>query len=265
MKRLLQTTFILFGALGVTALGLDATDTLTGSQRTLLGQLVGSSADCPAGMVAVEAVPGVRCVDRFEAAAAATCPRSTPNDRLASLENLREPGCQAESSADREPWRFVTRDEAATLCLRAGKRLPSNAEWHQLALGTNERSCNVASGEVAGTDTYTDCVSAIGVHDAVGNVWEWTSDDVVAGSYAGRTLPESGYVQIADRTGLAVETGPEGRPEYELDYFWSTKDAVTALMRGGFYGSGSDAGVYSAHAAVALDFQGTAVGFRCVR
>ncbi|MGI9302400.1 MAG: SUMF1/EgtB/PvdO family nonheme iron enzyme, partial [Gammaproteobacteria bacterium] len=48
----------------------------------------------------------------------------------------------ARSEANREPSSQTTWFQAAAACANVGKRLPTNAEWQLLALGTDETNCN---------------------------------------------------------------------------------------------------------------------------
>ncbi|MCD5381701.1 MAG: hypothetical protein LR017_00110 [Candidatus Pacebacteria bacterium] len=88
---------------------------------------------------------------------------------------------------------------------------------------------------------------------------------VTDGRYGASTLPESGYVHGVDQYGVALLTGDTGHSDYHHDYVWTQPDGTYSMMRGGFYGSGTDAGLYSIQAAVVSEFSGVAVGFRCVK
>jgi formylglycine-generating enzyme required for sulfatase activity len=104
------------------------------------------------------------------------------------------------------------------------------------------------------------------MHDAVGNVWEWTSDDVIDGGYNDRTLPNAGYVREVDAGGVATETQLElPEPNFYDDYIWSNQSEVYGLLRGGFYGSGNDGGVFAVQAMTKPSFTGAAIGFRCAQ
>jgi formylglycine-generating enzyme required for sulfatase activity len=262
-----RVPMVILGAVIVTALGIDAADTLQGARSTLFGQVIQhTESGCPAGMVSVPNSLSFTCVDVFEAAAGPDCIHSRPQNIQQTMDNLQDTDCVPHSAPDAMPWRFLTRDQAQTACLSAGKRLPTNEEWYVLALGTiDDSSCNTDSTEPYIASVDSDCVSKTGVYDAVGNVWEWTSDDAVAGAIHGRVLPTEGYVTAVDKAGVAVETTAVPNTLYNEDYFWSSTDSVRAVMRGGFYGSGSDAGLYATHADVATDFSGAGIGFRCVK
>ncbi len=263
--RGLKLFVIIVCAVAITALGIEAADTLTGSSTRLLGQLISDGAVCPEGMIETPQLLSVGCVDRYEASPSATCTHAVPENPLQTQSNIEDPACASVSKAGVIPWRYITRSEAETACLRAGKRLPSNEEWYQLALGTPDTdACNTASDKVAETGGNDTCLSAIGAADAIGNVWEWTADESVNGVFNGRTLPESGYVAEVDRVGIATETGKAASDVYGADYFWSRLDGVSGIIRGGFYRSLGDAGVFSVHADTAPSTATGGLGFRCV-
>lgn len=264
----LRVVGVIFGAVAVTALGIDAADTLQGSRSTLLGQLAATGeGGCPSGMVAVPSATTFSCVDTYEASVGADCPVVDPANEIQTKQNVDDPDCTAVSVEERNPWRNVPREAAQLACARAGKRLPSNEEWQLIAAGTpdSQDACNIASGNSAVTGSRGSCVSAAGVFDAVGNVWEWTNEDVFDGQYNGRPLPEEGYVLQVDRGGIATLSGEAPSDLFGKDYFWSKSEGVYGIIRGGFYGSKSDAGVYTTHAATLPTFSGAGIGFRCVQ
>lgn len=266
--KLLRGALVVFGALAITALGIDAFDTLSGSRNTLLGQLVSTEIGaCPAGMIEMPTGLSFSCADKYEASVAETCPISIPANAQETKLNITVAECLPESKPEALPWVHVTRDQAQTLCLRAGKRLPTNEEWQLMALGTPDTSadCNLDTKASAKTGSFASCQSAVGASDVVGNVWEWTNAEVIDGVFNGRQLPSSGYVQSADSAGLAIETTDSPNHDYGADYFWSGTEGVRAVMRGGFYGSEDDAGVYTAHTDVVVTMSGEAIGFRCIQ
>ena len=70
---------VIFGALIITALGIDAADTLNGSQGTLLSQVISKDGGiCPPGMSVVTNVPTLTCVDTYEVSAGEKCPAQNP-------------------------------------------------------------------------------------------------------------------------------------------------------------------------------------------
>jgi formylglycine-generating enzyme required for sulfatase activity len=262
----LRVGAVVFGAVLITALGIDAADTLNGSRATLLGQVISSKDGCPSGMTSVPMANTFRCVDVYEASADSTCAHPDPQNEIETRENIEQQNCKAVSKKGSDPWRYITREEANAACMRAGKRLPKSDEWYLISVGTpdEEKICNISGADVRKSDADNACVSSVGAHDAIGNVWEWTLDDVIDGMYAGRPLPDSGYVAQVDAEGMAVLTNAAPSDLFYKDYFWSNKSGAFGVLRGGFYGSKSDAGVYAAHAETAPTTAGTAIGFRCV-
>lgn len=264
----LKVGAVIFSAVLITALGIDAADTLQGSRSTLLGQVIGSADNgkCPAGMAPVPMASTFTCVDVYEASASAECPHPNPSNELQSQENAAQSACKAASVPDVDAWRFVTREQAFTACMRAGKRLPKSEEWYITSVGTTDttENCNIDSGAVKKTGDSA-CVSAVGAYDTIGNVWEWTSDDVIEGMFNGRELPQTGFVTQVDTQGVAVLTNTSASELFFKDYFWSSKQGAFGMLRGGFYGSKQDAGVYAIHADTPPTTAGTAIGFRCVK
>jgi formylglycine-generating enzyme required for sulfatase activity len=254
---------VILGALIITSLSIDASDTLVGKSGTLLGQISGfEKSVCPSEMIHLPAATTYNCVDRFEAAASDSCIIDNPNNQFDTEVNLAKADCQL-SNKELLPWRHINREQAAVMCARSGKRLPSAAEWYQFVMGTPAQKCNIDVGSVEKSAENSECISAAGVINGVGNVWEWVSDDVIDGTYLGRRLPDTGYVRQVDSGGVATLTASE--QVNNSDYFWSASEGVYAMIRGGFYGSRLDAGVFSLHAATIPTFSGEAVGFRCVQ
>lgn len=268
MKFFAKILLVIVGATTLTALGIDAADTFSGSRSTFLGQLIGSEVGiCPTGMIEVTVASSFGCIDEFEASPSANCPHQVPSNGQMTGENIKDSDCTSDSKSKAMPWRFVSRDQAAAICLKSGKRLPTNAEWHMIALGTSDDNsvCNTDSQGVISSGSKAECKSSVGAFDTVGNVWEWTSDEVISGKLNNRELPATGYVMSADAAGIAVETSENGSEQYGYDYIWTNNVSVWAVMRGGFYGSGEDAGVYAVHGDVPGDMVGDAIGFRCVK
>ena len=155
---------IVFGALLITTLGISASDTLRGNANSLLGQIARSEQEgaCPVGMTQVAVGQTFSCVDTYEASPAEACPDGAPATMQDTQANLNEFDCTPESEAGARPWTYVTRSQAQTLCARAGKRLPTSAEWYTFAVGTPDSTkvCNVESNNMAPTGDYPECISA---------------------------------------------------------------------------------------------------------
>lgn len=262
--KFLKGTLIGIGALVISTLGIFASDTLQGIDR--LGNLAGisGSGTCPAGMTAFKIAANMLCVDIYEASTGGACPNSAPKNVIESEKNAGTESCYAASEKGKQPWTFITLGQAQRVCAASGKRLPTSDEWYALALGTKESECLMNGSESRVTGGAA-CVSSAGSHDMIGNVWEWVNETVEGATYRGRQLPAEGYVQEADASGIAIASDPNAGSElYGEDYFWSKESGTFGMIRGGFYGSGKDAGLYTVNASVPTNFAAQGVGFRCV-
>ena len=254
------------GIILLTSFTIDATDSLRNSQ-TALGIFARSvtEGECPNGTTRIDLGERGYCIDIYENSVGPECGLTTPTQSIDTKNNIARRDCLSESVADSVPWTFVTYHQAKELCAKRGMRLPSSDEWYEAALGTpvDEVSCNV-EGTLQKTGVTESCVSAREVYDMIGNVWEWVDEEVQDGTYNDRTLPEEGYVAEADAEGVALATAEGPQELFDDDYFWHTKEGSFVMMRGGFHGSGEDAGIYSIHTETAPSFASPAIGFRCV-
>jgi ergothioneine biosynthesis protein EgtB len=87
---------------------------------------------------------------------------------------------------------FVSHAEASAFCRWAGKKLPSETQWHRAAYGSKEATersypwgeeppdgargnFHHESWTLTPVDAHPEGTSAFGVQDLLGNGWEWTS------------------------------------------------------------------------------------------
>ena len=217
----------------------------------------------------------------------------------------------AVAKADVIPARGVTWYQAGVTCANSGKELIPDHIWQIAVLGTVDPGAGTGTGGSAGgsstdaagaqcnistsvgsTGTWIEtnnnvrptnragatasggnaCISRYGIHDMIGNLWEWTS---MNGMQAG-----------ADQTAFSQgESNAAGNPFSTSDTSWNlngsaygcdgpgaTKgtcgwknNVAAAALRGGSWGSGTNAGAF----ALLLNSSGSDsswdLGFRCAR
>ncbi len=265
MAKRTKVVLIMVGAVLITTLGIEASDIARGIQGALSGSVIESEVG-PCGNNAVFMQFGGRalCVDQFEASPHEDCVHTNPASSLDTETNVADSACRPVSASEVLPWRFVNQAQAAQLCAREGKRLPTNDEWYKITNGqTNIENCHI--DDTQATETGLACSTPTNVYDMIGNVWEWVDAEVVDGNYNGRAIPPTGYVAAVDTDGVVLETSDSPQVTYGSDYAQTNDTGVYGVVRGGFYGSGEDAGLYAVNAAVPLTLQTPGVGFRCVR
>ncbi len=261
-----KLVLVVFGAITISALGIQAADTLQGLQTNLSGMAGNSTGPCSNGEKYMLFGDRALCVDIYEASAGPACPHSIPGSQFDTQQNFNETSCISQSEAGTIPWRYISLTQAQQMCARSSKRLPSSDEWYKVASGlADQASCVTSSASGPQPAGTVGCVTPSGIHDIVGNVWEWVDAQVVDGTYASRPLPGSGYVALVDQHGIVIETAAEANAEFNEDYAWTRSDGIYGVIRGGFYGSESDAGIFSQNLATALDTKTAGIGFRCVR
>ncbi len=267
LKNSARYIAVTVGIIVLTSFSIDATDTLRGSQTAL-----GIFADkvmqdsCPEDMVLIDDGTEKFCLDIYEVSPSTDCPYQKPGNVSETAVNISDADCLAVSTSEAVPWTFVAKSQAEQLCAKSQKRLPTASEWYRGSLGTpdNRAVCNLASG-LSVTGSWVDCRSGAGAYDMVGNVWELIDASVSDGVYNNRTIPGEGFVDQIDDSGIATMTISEPNDIYNQDYFWSSSEGQVVVMRGGFYGSRSDGGVYATHAQSNQNFASAAVGFRCAK
>lgn len=264
MRQWYKSFLVIFGAIVFSTVAIQAGDIVRSIDGNLTSMLIESDSVCAEGAVLVYLSSGALCVDVYEASSSEECPVKNPQSETQTQENLNDFSCQSVSVENAIPWRYVSLQQAQQLCARSGKRIPNNDEWYALASGSGDPSLCRIDAQGAAQTGVSQCVTQAGVHDMVGNVWEWIDGQVVDGTYNERPVPDSGYVQLVDADGVVLETSDAANSDYGNDYASTDARGVRGVIRGGFYGSGEDAGLYAQNLAVALDLKAPGVGFRCV-
>lgn len=261
-----KSLIIIIGALVISTLGIQASDEFSGISSRLSGLVIEADGGC--GKFAIPILFGSHtiCMDTYEASPSSDCPYEATNSEIETQANLAVGACKAISVSEVVPWRFVTYTQAQQLCARDRKRLPTNEEWYKVAIGLGDTSsCFKSKGSEPSKTGQSLCVTPTGIHDLVGNVWEWSNDVLTDGVYKERELPPSGYVKLVDGEGVVIETTNTPDKNFGEDYAQVNEIGVKGILRGGFYGSGSDGGIFAQNLSVPLDFTAVGVGFRCVR
>lgn len=269
--------FIILISIVLVTIGINAADKRDNFSESIIGRVIfgEKSGPCPDDMVFIASSEGGFCMDKYEASANDSCPEPNPDNQAGTRINLADPACSPVSKAENIPWRFISQTQAAEACAKAGKRLPTNKEWLQASLGTPDldsgwgnNDCQVGknwTSQPGKTGEGVNCVSASGVYDMIGNVWEWVDGTINDGFYEGQELPGQGYVASADTDGLAGETSNTEDPNYYNDYFWIKNSGVRGMARGGYWDNLSGAGQYAMYLVSPPSFAGTGVGFRCAK
>ena len=242
--------------------------------------------DCPEGMAFIPKLGGF-CIDKYEASRSDATFCDNGNAWTGNCENHYGSSSTPASVADRIPWVSISQTSAATACAAAGKHLCSSAEWmaaanlngqvYDLDNTTTSDACIVdsglycpnhsgSSGEACNTGSNKDtnapsnCVSAEGVYDLIGNVWEWTSDevDVNADSIGGGW----NYPNDDVTPNLWGNTTPSSHYGNDGVYTSSTKDG-RAVVRGGRWSVGGYAGLFCIDLSDAPGTSYSSIGFRC--
>ncbi|PIN77061.1 hypothetical protein COV15_03235 [Candidatus Woesearchaeota archaeon CG10_big_fil_rev_8_21_14_0_10_34_12] len=253
---------------------------------------VNQNLQCPEGMVYINKLNGF-CIDKYEAS-----PYNADDSENNSwtyynsttfTNNLLADGGKAGSVFNKTVWVYVNQSHARIACENAGKHLCTDEEWLAAAnLAGNYYNLPVTLSASSGygcvvdsnsycalnspgagyacqtgvnkTGSITKCVSAEGVYDMTGNIWEWTNETV------GYTNPCPGGATSCYWNGTIFTTsGAAGTATYGNDatYFSAGTNTGKAVLRGGVWDIGGSAGPFCASLGTGPAFPSSAVGFRC--
>jgi hypothetical protein len=222
--------------------------------------LAGTAPACQGnGSGDVMVAAGAVCIDKYEASIWST---PTGGTQFGATSDNFPAGCLdtgfgckgkifARSVVGVTPSRFVTYFQAQQALANSGKRLPSNAEWQQAAIGTPEGQCNTGDGVARATGLFDNCVSDWGAFDMAGNLAEWVGDWVPASPNSCIGWGSVGTFSSDDKmclTGASTTTTGPG-----------------ALVRGGAYVEGTPAGPFAVWGFVRPQQSGEDTGFRGAR
>jgi formylglycine-generating enzyme required for sulfatase activity len=175
--------------------------------------------------------------------------------------------------------------QAQQACRLSGKRLLTNEEWQAAAAGTPDpgilddqtTTCAVASPFGVLTGSRSACRSSWGVHDMVGNAWEWVAEWGEMATGCGRWLPEMGDDLSCIGRGEDLEgtaSWPSSRPRHGLFRQASFRliedptpgpNTPSGLIRGGNFGIQDRSGVFAFYQSIPPTTRSRSTGFRCAR
>lgn len=200
---------------------------------------------------------GSACIDRFESSIWTARTGGTQiTGAIPAACDANGKGCKgqifARSKPGVAPRASITWFQAQQALANSGKRLPSNADWQMAVAGTpdsNLTDCNVNGGAPVSTGSKAACRSDWGANDMVGNLHEWVADWDAQADDCDNWPAGFG----ADFTCF----GSVGSP--------TPSRFPGALIRGGFFNGGPNAGPFAVDATVRPSVSNILVGFRGAR
>jgi formylglycine-generating enzyme required for sulfatase activity len=272
--------YFVIGAVAIilVSIGIDASDNFNNRSGSIIKNLIfgKSQGPCADDMVFVSSEKGGFCLDKYENSADTNCPMPNPAGQSDTKINLDKQDCKPVSKEGVRPWVNISQTQAAVACAKAGKRLPTDAEWYEGSLGTPDPAanwtvddCQVAKNWAAQpglTGSGKNCYSPYGAFDMIGNVWEWVRGEIVDGKYNGQILPPSGYIKEVNINGIPIATDADAPdPNHNQDYIWIKDKETRGMARGGYWDNQKEAGQFAVYLVSPPSFVGEGVGFRCAK
>lgn len=238
-------------------------------------------------VIAADPVPAAVATDLFVKVPATALPNGTLVPSFEVGKYLCSKGAKGRAAVTYEgkPWTRITYRAARKACSAAGYALITELQALALALNIAQQDDNWSGGKVGegvlrrglhkwsvdsaqpGTFEPSDPEEQRGfllsngmiIHDAAGNAYTWVFDDVQGNA--------DGIVTKAFAADSpSITTAPFPSREKGMGWYPDAGDdwAGNALIRGGFWGSESSAGVFRLSGDWP-DLEGGSVGFRCTK
>ncbi len=180
------------------------------------------------------------------------------------------------STGGRVAWAMVNYSGARLACASVGKRLCTSREFSVACNIDGERhgpigdsECNINSRKPSKTGEASNCTSAEGVHDLIGNMREWVSDltSINAPKSSGYVDTGEDALSLGASRKFPETTGLETE-KYGDDYFLIERLTAPSfeglgVTRGGDYYTGPRAGCFAYNVGLELTTIDPLIGFRC--
>ncbi len=179
------------------------------------------------------------------------------------------------SSANTAPTTLISKANAEKACIGAGKHLCTAREFiaacnirgEKYGSHVGDKECNIANTSYLNTGLATDCISTEGVHDQIGNVWEWVADAVDAKTPIGGGLVDRDDLLTWGKDYPLPRQANANTEKHGQDYYHNLEPNSIlfigkGIAMGGYYKSQSQAGCFAYEVGVPLEGDAT-IGFRC--
>ena len=218
---------------------------------------------CPSDSVAV----GPVCVDRYEASV-----WQVPEGNKKLINKIRRGEVSLAQLLAGGATQVSPMTEETCASVSYPSTFPYDGNWTE---DDGATTCAVASSFAALTGSRTHCRSVWGVHDMVGNAWEWVAEWGEMATGCGFWLPEMGndFSCIGSETPMepAMSTRVPRTGWLHRASFRLVEDPVpgpntpSGIIRGGNFAIQERSGVYAYFQSISPTTRSRSTGFRCAR